>query len=223
MKLIIRCERVDEGMERIGRKERERRTRRKSILDVAEEIFARKGFSAATMGEVARESEFGMSTLYKFFNSKLDLYSSIIDQKLSRLQEGLAQISEMKLDWHKAIEHFLSHHLQFFQENGHFFTIYMAEKLRLSHEPKEELHARMKARIASYVEHTESQLRRWIEEGHLGSSSARGKALALLSTVETYLSRSKADGDTADADKRASFIMDIFFKSANTGPAATGD
>ena len=208
-------------MERIGRKERERCMRRKSILDVAEEVFARKGFSAATMGEVARESEFGMSTLYKFFNSKLDLYSSIIDQKLSRLQEGLAQISEMKLDWHKAIEHFLSHHLRFFQENSHFFKIYMAEKFRLSHEPGEELHARMKARISSYVEHAESELRQWIEEVHLCSSGAQAMALALLSTVETYLSRWHADGSTASADERASFIMDIFFASAKSVPAKT--
>ncbi len=210
-------------MEKIGRKERERRIRRDSILGVAEEVFARKGFSAATMGEVARGSEFGMSTLYKFFNSKLDLYSSIIDEKLSRLQEGLSQISEMRLDWRKAVERFVSHHLQFFQENTHFFRIYMAEKFRLSHEPGEELHARMKARIASYAEYAESALRQWIEEGHLGSSGARERALALLSTVETYLSRWLADGNTASADEQVSLIMSIFFAPANAVAAETGD
>ena len=210
-------------MERIGRREKERRMRRESILDVAEKIFARKGFSAATMVEVARESEFGMSTLYKFFNSKLDLYSSIIDQKLSRLQEGLAQISEMKLDWERAVEHFISHHLRFFQENTHFFKIYMAEKFGLSHESKEDLHARMKARIASYAEHAESTLRQWIEEGHLGSSGARERALALLSTVETYLSRWFVDGNTASADEQASIIMSIFFAPTSTTTTERSD
>jgi len=204
----------------MGRKEREKRIRRESILDAAERIFARRGFSAATMSEVARESEFGMSTLYKFFNSKLDLYSSVIDQKLSRLQEGLAQIREMKLDWRKAIERFISHHVHFFLEHTHFFRIYMVEKFGLAHEAKEELHARMKARIASYAEHAEGALRQWIEEGHLGSFGARARALALLSTVESHLSTWLAEGSSVSADEQASLIMSIFFSQADA--AKTG-
>ena len=212
----------DVSMEQIGRRERERRMRRNSILDAAEKIFARRGFRSTTMEEVARHSEFGMSTLYKFFNSKLELYSSVVEEKLSRLQEGLAQISETKLHWRKAVERFVSHHLQYFQENEHFFRIYMAEKFGLTDEPGKELEARIKARIADYVEQAESALLQWIEEGHLGSSGARAKALALLSTIETYLSRWMADGDTAGADERASLIMDIFFASTNGVSAKTG-
>jgi len=212
-----------ESAEEMGRKERERRIRRDSILDAAERIFARRGFSAATMGEVARESEFGMSTLYRFFNSKLDLYSSIIDERLSRLQEGLARIREMKLDWRNAIERFISHQLHFFQENTHFFRIYMAEKFGLAHEPREELHARMKARIASYAEHAEGALRQWIEEGHLGSFGARARALALLSTVESHLSTWLADGSSVSADEQASFIMNIFFSPAKAMTTGRGE
>ncbi|MBN2209011.1 MAG: TetR/AcrR family transcriptional regulator [Candidatus Coatesbacteria bacterium] len=207
----------------MGRRERERRIRRDSILDAAERIFARRGFSAATMGEVARESEFGMSTLYKFFNSKLDLYSSVIDQKLSRLQEDLTQIKEMKLDWRKAIERFISHQLHFFQENTHFFRIYMAEKFGLAHEAKEELHARMRARIASYVEHAEGALRQWIEEGHLGCSGAKARALALLSTVESYFSTRLADGSSVSADEQASLIMSIFFSPGDGTKTGRGE
>ena len=196
--------------------------RRNSILHAAEEIFARRGFRAATMEDVARHSEFGMSTLYKFFNSKLELYSSVVEEKLSRLQEGLAQITEMKLHWHEAVERFVSHHLQYFQENEHFFRIYMSEKFGLAHEPRMELEARIKARIAGYVEHAESALRQWIEQGHLGCSGARTRALALLSTLETHLSRWMAEDDTTSAEERASMIMDIFFTSVSRVPVKAG-
>lgn len=204
----------------IGRRERERRMRREMILQAAESIFARKGYSGATMEEVARSSEFGMSTLYKFFRSKVELYSAIIDEKLSRLQESLAEVEGLKLDWRNAIERFVQDYLRFFQENTNFFKIYMTEKFGSDYEPKEELYARAKARIASYVEHAESELRNWIEEGHLGSSGARARALALLSTIETYLSRWPAEESDASPGELASFIMSILFAPANTTPAS---
>ncbi|HUT02379.1 MAG TPA: TetR/AcrR family transcriptional regulator [bacterium] len=200
----------------IGRKERERRMRREMILQAAESIFARKGYSGATMEEVAKSSEFGMSTLYKFFRSKVELYSAIIDEKLSRLQESLVEVKGMELHWRNAIERFVQDYLRFFQENTNFFKIYMTEKFGSDYEPKEELYARAKARIASYVEHAESELRDWIEEGHLGSSGSRARALALLSTIETYLSRWLGKDSDASPDEEASFIMNVLFAPANT-------
>lgn len=172
------------------------------------------------MEEVARSSEFGMSTLYKFFRSKVELYSAIIDEKLSRLQESLAEVKEMKLDWRNAVERFVQDYLRFFQQNTNFFKIYMTEKFGSGYEPKEELYARAKARVASYVEHAESELRNWIEEGHLGSAGARARALALLSTIETYLSRWPAEESDASPGELASFIMSILFAPANTTPAS---
>jgi len=207
----------------IGRKERERRMRREMILQAAESIFARKGYSGATMEEVARSSEFGMSTLYKFFRSKVELYSAIIDEKLSRLQESLAEVKEMNLDWRSAIEHFVQEYLRFFQENTNFFKIYMTEKFGSNYESKEELYARAKAQITSYVERAESELRDWIEEGHLGSSGARARALALLSTIETYLSRWLEEDSDTSPDEQASFIMSILFAPANAAPVGTGE
>lgn len=205
-------------MKQTGRRERERRLRRSSILEAAEEIFALKGFSGATMEEVSRQSEFGMSTLYKFFKSKRDLYFSIVDEKLSRLQEGLRHITEGDLPGESAIEHFVARHLQFFEDNIHFFKIYMAEKSELFHEPREELSRRTRARIASYVDYAENALRRWIAEGHLGTGDAQARALALLSTVDTYLSRWLTDGNVPCPKDRASFIVSIFRRSSDLAP-----
>ncbi|MBN1593958.1 MAG: TetR/AcrR family transcriptional regulator [Candidatus Coatesbacteria bacterium] len=198
-------------MEKIGRREKERLIRKSDIISAAEEIFARRGFSATTMQEVANLSEFGMSTLYKFFSSKYELYCSVIDENLEKLHTRLAQLNEMQLDWRKAIERFISDHLQFFQENRHFFRIYMAEKFGFTHEPERDLESRTKARIAEYVEHAESALRRWIEQGHLGTSGARERSLALLSTLESHLSRWLTDDDATSAEERAALIMGIFF------------
>lgn len=199
----------------MSRKDKEKAIRRSSILDAAEEIFARRGFFSTTMEDVAKRSEFGMSTLYKFFESKHSLYFSIIDEKLSRLQELLGHVTESDLPWESAIHDFVARYLQFFQENRHFLKIYMTEKLALAHEAKEEFWRKTKVRVQDYVESAENALREWIEEGHIGTSDAQARALAILSTVEAYLSRGLADEDGECSRDRASSIVRMFLTSAS--------
>ena len=68
----------------LSRKERERLAHRREILDAAERVFARSGYHAATVEEIAQEAEFAVGTLYNFFKSKHDLY----EQVLAGLIEG---------------------------------------------------------------------------------------------------------------------------------------
>ena len=60
------------------RKEREREARRREILEAAEAVFARKGYHGATVGEIARESECSVGTIYNFFDGKEDLYARLV-------------------------------------------------------------------------------------------------------------------------------------------------
>ncbi|MFW9948003.1 MAG: TetR/AcrR family transcriptional regulator [Candidatus Odinarchaeota archaeon] len=61
----------------LSRKEKEIENRKKYIIDTAERLFKSKGFDNTTMDEIAAESEFSKGTLYKYFNSKDDLYIAI--------------------------------------------------------------------------------------------------------------------------------------------------
>ena len=84
------------------RKERERdlqqKMRRKQILDAAKRVFHAKGFSSATMEDIAQEAELSPAAIYLYFKNKDDLYVSLNLQLLEylsnrleklRLQEGL--------------------------------------------------------------------------------------------------------------------------------------
>jgi AcrR family transcriptional regulator len=55
------------------RKQRERATRRKEIIDAAEHLFASKGFENTTMDEIAERAEFGKPTLYSYFKGKEEI------------------------------------------------------------------------------------------------------------------------------------------------------
>ncbi|MBT3259100.1 MAG: TetR/AcrR family transcriptional regulator [Deltaproteobacteria bacterium] len=84
------------------RRERERdlqqKMRRGQILDAAKRLFHAKGFSSATMEDIAQEAELSPAAIYLYFKNKDDLYVSLnlqlleyLSDKLERLylQEGL--------------------------------------------------------------------------------------------------------------------------------------
>jgi AcrR family transcriptional regulator len=57
----------------VGRREREKATRKKEILDAAQELFFSKGFENTTMDDIAERAEFGKPTLYTYFKSKEEI------------------------------------------------------------------------------------------------------------------------------------------------------
>lgn len=60
------------------RKEKEKGIRRNDIIEAAERVFFTKGFTQATMDDVAKEAEFSKRTLYVYFNSKEQIYFEIM-------------------------------------------------------------------------------------------------------------------------------------------------
>ena len=61
-----------------SRREKERLARRQLIVDAALEVFARRGFHAAKLEEVAERAEFGKATLYSYFDTKEALFEAVL-------------------------------------------------------------------------------------------------------------------------------------------------
>ena len=59
------------------RREREKQQRLEDILDAAERVFATKGFTGATMDDIADAAELSKGTLYLYFKNKELLYLGI--------------------------------------------------------------------------------------------------------------------------------------------------
>ncbi len=64
--------------DREARKKRITAQRREQILEAATEVFARKGFTAATIPEIARLAGVAAGTIYLYYPSKRDMFLSVI-------------------------------------------------------------------------------------------------------------------------------------------------
>ena len=81
------------------RKEREKQMRRRQIIDAAEKVFAAKGFSGATIENIAEEAELSPATLYLYFKNKDELYASLNLKFLKVFIERIEDIrSQTELD-----------------------------------------------------------------------------------------------------------------------------
>lgn len=62
---------------------------RDKILDVAEALFARRGFEGVGMREVADAAGLGKSSLFHHFRSKAQLYLAVLERLLTQLDDRL--------------------------------------------------------------------------------------------------------------------------------------
>ncbi|HEY5947508.1 MAG TPA: helix-turn-helix domain-containing protein, partial [Kofleriaceae bacterium] len=62
---------------------------RTRILDAALEVFARDGFAAATMASIAKAAGVGAASIYRYYESKDELFAAVITPELTRRFEVL--------------------------------------------------------------------------------------------------------------------------------------
>ncbi len=62
-----------------ARRERAREHARRDILLAAADVFARRGFAAATLAELAEAAGFAAPSLYRYFESKEEIFRSLVE------------------------------------------------------------------------------------------------------------------------------------------------
>ena len=76
----------------ISRKQEERETRKKLILNSALIVFKTKGLEHSTMDEIAQEADFGKATLYYYFKSKEEIFNKILINGWTTLWDGIEDV-----------------------------------------------------------------------------------------------------------------------------------
>ena len=112
---------------------RERRLEhtRSLLLDAAEDVFAEKGFTAATLDDIAHAAGYTKGAIYKHFATKEDLFLAVSDrywrryfdnfaEVMSSGQVGAHELDEIAERWRQ-----LSHGRAEHAALGHEFTLYL--------------------------------------------------------------------------------------------------
>lgn len=112
---------------------------RQKLIDIARQLFAKRGVPNTTMNDIAVASGKGRRTLYTYFNSKEEVYSAVIESELERLSDKLDEVAAMKMRPLDKVIELIYTHLSMIREtvvrNGNlraefFRNIWMVEKVR---------------------------------------------------------------------------------------------
>ena len=112
---------------------------RQKLVDVARQLFAKKGLENTTMNDIAVASGKGRRTLYTYFKSKEEIYYAVIESELERLSDKLDEVAAKRIRPQEKVIELIYTHLDMIKEtvvrNGNlraafFRNIWMVEKVR---------------------------------------------------------------------------------------------
>ena len=120
----------------LSRRERERLMRREAIIEAAQAVFAEKGYTNATLDEIAHRAEFGKGTLYNYFEGGKEgilfaCFDEIYDDLCDTIETSFAPERMQGRALRDVLRDFIADYFTYFQERRELFMIIMKEAYRM--------------------------------------------------------------------------------------------
>ena len=84
---------------------------RAKLVDVARQLFAKKGVEATTMNAIALASKKGRRTLYTYFKNKDQIYMAVVESELKMLSDTMDKVARKPIVPDKKILELIMTHL----------------------------------------------------------------------------------------------------------------
>ena len=107
------------------RQEKKVQSRRK-ILDAAREVFFRDGFMAANLDEVAQKAGVAKGTLYRYFDSKAELYVAVLAHNCEIFKQRMLETVSSDAAAADRIRHLSKFYFEHWIRNYDYFQIFWA-------------------------------------------------------------------------------------------------
>ena len=101
------------------------------ILQAAESIFSRWGYSMATMDAIAAEAQFSKATLYRYFKSKRDIFLAIIFDSFDEAHRQIEGISDRLLTAEDKLREYIRFIMSYYKRKENLIHIFFMEKQSL--------------------------------------------------------------------------------------------
>lgn len=110
------------------RKEQREQENRLFILQAAENVFAQKGYTQATMDDVAQEAQFSKATLYRYFKSKRDIFMEIILSSIDESYVNLIKIRDKEIPSEEKLKQMIKYILSYYNKKKNITRIFIMEQ-----------------------------------------------------------------------------------------------
>lgn len=95
----------------------------KKILAAAQEIMREQGVAALSMHELARKMDLRASSLYHYFNSKIDVYDALFHLGFIRFGEHMRQVTQEANTWQDFVRQSFEGYLDFAKQYPELYQL----------------------------------------------------------------------------------------------------
>ena len=166
-------------MKMLPRRERERQEHVRHILNVAGEMFAKRGFFKVTMKDIAERAEFALGTVYSFFKGKQNLYQQAIEQKVDELVASVSDATSSETSPVLIIKGFIEAKLRFFYDNLDFVRLYFVEMHGPPLYGERALSFALEDKYRALLDRVSNALERGMSDGIFAKASPKALATAI--------------------------------------------
>ena len=177
--------------------------KRERILRAATELFAEREFHRVLMEDVAARAGVGKGTLYRYFETKDDLFVASLSYALDLTTERLSRKLERADSPLDQLRIACKQALRFFRENDHLFHVLHHHKGIGSERAREELYAKRRG-LRHFAQHIILAGR---DGGEFDVEDAGFASTMLWGMIRTTLRNSSADDPL---DELAARIVGLF-------------
>jgi AcrR family transcriptional regulator len=174
-------------MEKSERKEREYNQRREEILKHAEEVFAAKGYYKAAVMEIAEASGFAVGTIYQYFGSKEELFSSLVTERLDILYGKVRAAVAEKESALEKIRALIAANFLFVENNVSFCNIFIRRGSATMAEGAADLREKMIADYLKHVDFIAAVIAEGVAAGTLKQQDPRQLAFVLAGMINSFV------------------------------------
>ncbi len=180
---------------------------REKILQAAAQIFQEKGYSAASMQDIAEAVALKKGSLYYHVSSKQEILLALLDEALDMILQRLQAVTSQNLSPSLKLRQAMKAYLAFLAENRSLSSVLLLEYRSL--EPKyKELHIPRRDRVDRIWRDI---LTEGSNQGEFQSQQPALTAKALLGVLNWTITWYREDGPLTP-DEIADYIADLFIQ-----------
>jgi AcrR family transcriptional regulator len=190
----------------------EKTLRRRHFLEAACLCFARKGFEATTMDEVARCAGYSPGSLYLYFTDKRELFQAVFEERIAELMSRVEECRREK-DPAAAVERLATVVFQHWQEKSEQCRVYMTERAAFEWNIRDEFGRKVFEEYLRFLDLVEAVCRNGVRKG-VFTGSPRLLAHFLVGMMNSTVFHWMRGGMKGALTARSAEVAAFFLKGA---------
>jgi AcrR family transcriptional regulator len=193
------------------RKEVIKEFRTAELLEAARRVFAKKGFHAATVEEIAAAAGVAKGTVYLYYRSKQDVYWAALEHGITELHNEIQNRLAAEETPENKVRAFIEIKIRYFELNRDFFRIYFSE-LGSGFSHPTQMPPRFEEMYLQQARLLEAVLRQGVQSKAVRGIRTDTAAVAISDLIRGIIVQRLLGWSKKDVESDVNFVFDLVWR-----------